>query len=177
MAGSGWQLRDQVKYVVVVVGSMTTTQETIREMSHTSQQLPTTFLLLILLWYLRGWTMARYWSMPMRRVERRITVETRVATKVRTQQKEAVSKREDAVWSNKLKGVKRRREKRFDTARLRTNLWKKEKKKLVIWAEYYAVYDIDQMIKISSILLWLKKLDLCSPWRSSWVSGRHSLHD
>ena len=66
--------------------------------------------------------MAKYWSIPMRRVDRRMTTDTMVATKVNTKQKEAFSMIEDAVWSRRLSGVNSRREKRLARARLSTNL-------------------------------------------------------
>ena len=66
--------------------------------------------------------MAKYWSMPMRRVDRRMTADTMVATSVSMKQKEAFSMIEDAVWSSRLSGVSSRREKRLDRARLSTNL-------------------------------------------------------
>ena len=70
--------------------------------------------------------MARYWSSPIRRVERRMTADTRVATMVSMEQKEASSIIEDAVWSKRLSGVSRRRENKLDMARLRTNLRRKK---------------------------------------------------
>ena len=69
--------------------------------------------------------MARYWSSPIRRVERRMTADTRVATMVSMEQKEASSIIEDAVWSRRLSGVSRRRENKLDMTRLSTNLKRK----------------------------------------------------
>ena len=66
--------------------------------------------------------MAMYWSSPIRRVERSMTAEARVAASVSMKQNEASSSTEDEVWSKRFNGVSRRREKRFDTARLSTNL-------------------------------------------------------
>ena len=66
--------------------------------------------------------MARYWSSPSRRVDRRMRADTIVATRVSTKQKEASSITEDAVWSSRLSGVSRRRENRLEMTRLRTNL-------------------------------------------------------
>ena len=70
--------------------------------------------------------MAKYWSSPIRRVDRRMTADTMVATKVSMKQKEASSMTEDAVWSSRLSGVSRTREKRLDITRLRTNLKTKQ---------------------------------------------------
>ena len=74
--------------------------------------------------------MARYWSSPNRRVDRRVTADTMVATKVSTKQKEASFIPEDAVWSSRLSGVSRSRENRLEMTRLRTNL-KTEKIKIL----------------------------------------------
>ena len=41
--------------------------------------------------------MAKYWSIPMRRVDRRMRADTMVATKVRMKQKEYFSMRDEAV--------------------------------------------------------------------------------
>ena len=71
--------------------------------------------------------MAMYWSIPIRRVERRMTTDTIVATRVNTKQKEAFSIIEDAIWSKRLSGVNSRREKRFAMARFSTNLEQREK--------------------------------------------------
>ena len=66
--------------------------------------------------------MARYWSRPMSMVERRVVEEPMVAARVRTQQKEYSSKKDEATWSSKVRGVNTDRENRLDITRLRTNL-------------------------------------------------------
>ena len=69
--------------------------------------------------------MARYWSRPMSMVERRVVEEAMVVARVRTQQKEYSSKKEEATWSIKVRGVNTDRENRLDSTRLRTNLERK----------------------------------------------------
>ena len=69
--------------------------------------------------------MARYWSRPMSMVERRVVEEAMVAARVRTQQKEYSSKKEEATWSSKVRGVNTDRENRLDSTKFRTNLERK----------------------------------------------------
>ena len=66
--------------------------------------------------------MARYWSMPMRRVERSMMAEAMVATMVSTEQNKESFTKEEENWSSRLSGVSRKRENRLERTRLRTNL-------------------------------------------------------
>ena len=90
--------------------------------------------------------MARYWSSPNRRVDKRMTADTMVATKVSTKQKEASSITEDAVRSSRLRGVSRRRENRLERTRLRTNL-KTEKIEILLFFSFFSFYLLLRVLK------------------------------
>ena len=90
--------------------------------------------------------MARYWSSPSRRVDKRMTADTMVATKVSTKQKEASSITEDAVRSSRLRGVSRRRENRLERTRLRTNL-KTEQIEILLFFSFFSFYLLLRVLK------------------------------
>ena len=90
--------------------------------------------------------MAKYWSTPNRRVDRRMTADTMVETRVSTKQKEASSITEDAVWSSRPSGVSRRRENRLEMTRLRTNL-KTEKTKILLFFSSFSFYLLLRVLK------------------------------
>ena len=90
--------------------------------------------------------MAKNWSTPKRRVDRSMTTDTMVATKVSTKQKEASSITEDAVRSSRLRGVSRRRENRLERTRLRTNL-KTEKIEILLFFSFFSFYLLLRVLK------------------------------
>ena len=65
---------------------------------------------------------ATYWSSPIRREERRVTEDIIVVTRVRSEQNKGSTRNAGAVWSRRLRGVKRNKETRLEMERLRINL-------------------------------------------------------
>ena len=66
--------------------------------------------------------MAAYWSNPINRVERRVTVVAMVVTMISKKQEADSDRKDGAVWSSRLSGVRRNRERRLEILRLRINL-------------------------------------------------------
>ena len=65
---------------------------------------------------------ATNWSSPINKVERRVAVEVRVVTIVCRKQKGDSDRKEGAIWSISLSGVRKNREKMLEMLRLRINL-------------------------------------------------------
>ena len=63
--------------------------------------------------------MATYWSNPMTKAERRLVVEVMVVTIVSRKQKGDSGRKDRAVWSSRLSGIRRNRENRLEMLRLR----------------------------------------------------------